>query len=421
MREMGVGRFLSLIGVVARRDYLRVVKRRGFIIGTLLLPLGIAFFVGLSSFLSVNQFAAGPVTTDTSVLIVNESSLPVQSGPFGRAIQVVSEGDAQAALADGGASEYYVVPPTYPGSPTVQRIEAPAEGLGGLGSASRRETQEQILAAVLQTALLADSQLPPEVEVRVIAPLQVEALTTTGEEVSPLAIAASFLVPFAFTLLFVMSIFITSGYLLQSVTEEKENRVVEIVLSSVPPLPLMGGKILGLGAAGLTQVAIWVLTLLVALPLLADRMGNLGDIGLSPATLALDVIYFVLGYLAYGAIFAAVGAIAPGNREAQQYSGFFGFIAVIPLIFTSLFLTDPTSIVVWVLALFPLTTPATMLQVMSFADEPPVAMIGLSLLSLGLFVVLGTIACARIFRATLLLYGVRPGLRQIVSAVTARA
>ncbi len=63
-----------------------------------------------------------------------------------------------------------------------------------------------------------------------------------------------------------MSIFITSGYLLQSVTEEKENRVVEIVLSSVPSLPLMAGKLLGLGAAGLTQVVIWIGTALVFLP-----------------------------------------------------------------------------------------------------------------------------------------------------------
>ena len=88
---------------------------------------------------------------------------------------------------------------------------------------------------------------------------------------SDAAIAASFCVPYAFTLLFVMSIFITSGYLLQSVTEEKENRVVEILLSSVPALPLMAGKVLGLGAAGLTQVAIWVATALVALPLLNNQ------------------------------------------------------------------------------------------------------------------------------------------------------
>jgi ABC-2 type transport system permease protein len=418
----GFGRFLGLLWVVAKRDYLRTVKRRGFIIGTLLLPLGVAAIVGVSTFLSVDQFEIGETPgSATPMLLVNQSALVIQPGQgLDAVISVVPEPEARARLDDGTASEYYIVPATYPQEPTVERVDAPVNGLGGLGSATRRASQEQLLAAVLQSSLLADAELPPGVEARVIAPLNVEARTTTGEPVSGIAVAASFLVPFAITLLFVMSIFITSGYLLQSVTEEKENRVVEIVLSSVPPLPLMAGKILGLGAAGLTQVAIWLLTILLAIPLLSDRLGGLGDIAISPGTLALDVVYFVLGYLSYGAIFAAVGAVAPSNREAQQYSGFFGFVAVIPLIFSGLFLTNTDSVVVWILALFPLTAPATMLQVLSFAEEPNPLMIVLSLASLGVFVVLGTIACARIFRATLLLYGVRPGLRQIVAAVTAR-
>jgi len=274
---------------------------------------------------------------------------------------------------------------------------------------------------VLQTALLADAQLPPQVEIRVIAPVQVEALTTTGEAVSPLTVAATFLVPFGFTLLFVMSIFITSGYLLQSVTEEKENRVVEILLSSVPSLPLMAGKIIGLGAAGLTQVAIWVGAVVVAIPIISAQIGGLGDLTPDPTVLVLALAYFVLGYLAYGAIFAAIGAIAPGNREAQQYSGFFGFLAVIPLIFSSAFLSgDVSTPLVWTLALIPITTPATMLLVLAVAPTIPVTMVVASLVSLSLFTVLATIASARVFRATLLLYGVRPSVRRIVDAVLAR-
>jgi ABC-2 type transport system permease protein len=133
---------------------------------------------------------------------------------------------------------------------------------------------------------------------------------------------SKFLIPFAFTLLFVMSIFITSGYLLQSVTEEKENRVVEILLSSVPPMPLMAGKILGLGAAGLTQVAIWVGTGLIALPLLGDGFAPLGGFEISPLTLLLAVVFFALGYLAYGAIFAleALLTIAIGATLALLYT-----------------------------------------------------------------------------------------------------
>ena len=103
---------------------------------------------------------------------------------------------------------------------------------------------------------------------------------------------------------------VTSGYLLQSVTEEKENRVVEILLSSIPALPLMAGKVLGLGAAGLTQVAIWVATALVALPLLSNQLSL--TISISLVTLLLAVFFFGLGYMSYGAIYAAVGALAPG-------------------------------------------------------------------------------------------------------------
>jgi ABC-2 type transport system permease protein len=136
--------------------------------------------------------------------------------------------------------------------------------------------------------------------------------------------------------------------------------------------------------------------------------------------LALGVLYFLLGYLAYGAIFTAVGAVAPGSREAQQYSGFFGFIAVIPLIFTSLFLTDLGSPIVVALALFPMTAPAAMLLVISLAPELPVPLVVASLTSLVVFTVLATLASARVFRATLLLYGVRPSVRNIIAAVFAR-
>jgi ABC-2 type transport system permease protein len=234
--------------------------------------------------------------------------------------------------------------------------------------------------------------------------------------------AAGFILPYAFSTLFVISIFITSGYLLQSVTEEKENRVVEIVLSSVPALPLMTGKIIGLGAAGLTQVLVWVVTALAALPFLAARLpgGGLGQLSLGPEILLPAIVYFVLGYIAYGAIFSAIGALAPGTREAQQYSGFFGVFAVVPLIFTAAFLTDITSPVVTILSLIPLTAPASVLQVLVLADEPPWPLVAVSLVLLTAFTALATLASARVFRATLLLYGMRPSIRQVVGAILAR-
>lgn len=412
--------FLRLVSVVAWRDYVRTVRRRGFVFGTLLLPLGLFLTFGVSSLVSISG-SSGPSPDQVHVLIVDESPLSIVVDPqLKPAVELLTRADAEARLAAGTAGEYYLLPDTYPAQPGVTRIEAKQRGLG-LESSQRQAVQAQVLEAVLRSALLADVAIPPATLVRVIAPLQILARTTSGEAVSDAAIAASFLVPFGFTLLFVMSIFITSGYLLQSVTEEKENRVVEIVLSSVPSLPLMAGKIVGLGAAGLSQVVVWLVTAVIALPLIGDRLGGVSNLGLSPLLLVLGIVYFVLGYLAYGGIFAAIGALAPGNREAQQYSGFFGFFAVIPLIFTGALLTDLGSPIVWALALIPLTAPATMLQVLSLSDQPPIAMIALSLLSLTVFVTVATLAAARVFRATLLLYGVRPGVRQILDAVFARA
>ena len=177
---------------------------------------------------------------------------------------------------------------------------------------------------------------------------------------------------------------------------------------------------MGLGAAGLTQVAIWIGASVVLTPIIGGQVGGLGDVHLSPMVLLLGFLYFVLGYLAYGAIFTAIGALAPGNREAQQYSGFFGVVAVIPIIFSSVFLTDIDSPLVWSLVLLPLTAPASMLMVLTIAPDLPVGMIVCSLVSLTLFVGVATIASARVFRATLLLYGVRPSLRKIVDAMLAR-
>ncbi|MDQ3554274.1 MAG: ABC transporter permease, partial [Chloroflexota bacterium] len=194
-----------------------------------------------------------------------------------------------------------------------------------------------------------------------------------------------------------------------------------IVLSSVPALPLMAGKILGLGAAGLTQVVFWVLSVLVVSTMLGDGGGSLEAISIAPIAVILGLVYFALGYLGYGAIFSAVGALAPGSREAQQYAGFFGFFAVVPLIFSSVFLTDIGSPIVTILALIPFTTPAAMLMVVTLAPEIPWGLVAVSMASLVAFTVLATIASARVFRATLLLYGVRPSARSIVGAILARA
>jgi ABC-2 type transport system permease protein len=404
---------LRLVGLVAKREYLRTVRRRGYLFGTLLLPLGIAALMGISAFFSVES---GKGSTGGSITIVNESDVPIPQSSTGPIrITTLSREQAESEMQSGALSGYYVVPADVRSAGVVLHVQP--ESAPGIDQLSTIETDSSLITALMRQALLQEAGVPPETSRRVVQGVTIATVDSSGEEVSGMDVAAGIAVPIVFVGLFMVSIFITSGYLLQSVTEEKENRVVEIVLSSIPSVPLMGGKILGLGGAGLTQVLIWVVTALVALPLLSTQLPDLSAISIDPTILLLALLYFVLGYLAYGAIFAAIGAVAPGNREAQQYSGFLGFFAAIPFILFSVVATDVDGPIVLALALFPLTTPTTMLLVIGLSPTIPWWLVGASIVSLTLFALLATWASARIFRATVLLYGVRPSLGQLVAAV----
>mgnify|MGYP001812795394 CR=1 FL=1 len=414
MSEQNRSGYGRLAALVARREYLRTVRRRGYIFGTLLLPIGIAVLMGISIFFSTSGFDTEGEASGT-IVVVNRSDVAIEPFETGLAsLRLVTEAEAAAQLEAGEIDGYYLIPETFSEDATLTRIEA---GGFDISSLEAGEANEGLLRYVIRATQLEAAGLSPEETARILQGMTINVVTVEGEEVSGADIAAGIALPMVFVAIFMISIFMTSGYLLQSVTEEKENRVVEIVLSSIPATPLMAGKILGLGGAGLTQVAIWVISALVAVPLLSSQIPDLGPISIDPTMLGLSLLYFVLGYLAYGAIFAAIGAIAPGNREAQQYSGFLGFAAAVPFIVFSVFLTDLTSPVVYALCLFPLTTPTAMLIVLGVSDGIPWTLVGASLTSLTLFAALATWASARIFRATVLLYGVRPSLQQLIGAI----
>jgi len=403
------------VALVARRDYVRTVKRRGFIAGTLLLPLGVAAILGISS-LAATGAASGP---SGPIYVVNESSVSMTANPqLTPHLVIVDRAEAEAKLADGTVNGYFLIPSTWPEDPTIQQIASKAAGASPLQALSIQQSGQSEVELLTRVSLLQAAGLPDTVLGQLLTPAQFETVNAAGEPVDEADIAAGFLLPYAFTLIFMISIFITSGYLLQSVTEEKENRVVEIILSSIPAIPLMAGKVLGLGAAGLTQVAIWLVTALIAIPL-ANAQFSL-NLSIPITTIVIAIVFFALGYISYGTIFAAIGAIAPSSREGQQYSSFVAIIAVIPLILSSVFLTNLSSPIVLVLCLLPLTAPAAILEVLALSASPPWLLILASLVIQILFVGFAVVVSGRIFRASVLLYGVRPSVRRIADAVVAR-
>ena len=314
------------------------------------------------------------------MIVVNQSAVPISPDPaLTPDVSVVDQAEADRRLTAGEIPDYFIVPATWPAQ-SVITVVSPTQPAGAARpqlQLTRRLAAQSEMDLLLRTSLVRASGVPDTVVAQLITPVQYVDAGANGGQSSDAEILSSYLVPYAFTLIFMLSIFITSGYLLQSVTEEKENRVVEILLSSVPALPLMAGKVLGLGAAGLTQVAIWVGTALVALPLLNSQFQL--TIQISPLTLLLAVIFFALGYMSYGAIYAAVGALAPGAREAQQYASVFGVIAVIPIVLLPAFLSDPSAPMVVLLCVLPLTAPAAMLAVLAASPSVPWGLVLVSL------------------------------------------
>ncbi|HLF14028.1 MAG TPA: ABC transporter permease [Bacteroidota bacterium] len=201
-------------------------------------------------------------------------------------------------------------------------------------------------------------------------------------------------------------IIMTSGQLLvRSMLEEKSNRIVEILLSSLPARDIMGGKILGLGALGVTQLLTWGIFATAV-----SRYSGLSVIPLGGALLL--TVYFILGYLFYSAIFVSAGAPLSTEQEAQQVTSLFSMGLVVPLALSFPVMQDPGSALAIVLTLIPLFTPM-MMAIRIPSQMPPLNEIILSLCILGASVFVMMRLAGRIFSASVLLSGKRLSFREL--------
>ncbi|MEJ2010450.1 MAG: ABC transporter permease, partial [Acidobacteriota bacterium] len=184
---------------------------------------------------------------------------------------------------------------------------------------------------------------------------------------------------------------------MRSVLEEKNSRVLEVLLSSATSTDLMVGKLLGVAAVGLTQILVWtVMAGAIALPSLAMQPA-FSDLQLSPGVLAAFVVFFLLGYLLYSALYAVIGAISTTEQEGQQLQ----FLIVIPLVMSVLMLvavirTPSAPAVVW-LSMVPFFSPLLM-YVRIVVQTPPLWQIALALFLLVVTTVAVLVLCARIYR-----------------------
>jgi ABC-2 type transport system permease protein len=239
-------------------------------------------------------------------------------------------------------------------------------------------------------------------------------LSNTGEVDPNQGGFAGFIIPYIFSMLLLMSIFFSSGYLLQGLGDEKENRVMEILLSSISPRQLLAGKVLGLGAAGLAQVVVWLLSAQFLVKIASSTWSNiLGNLQVPADFLILGTIYFILGYLLFAVLMAGVGAISPTARDGQSMSTLFTLAGIAPLWFMAFIIENPDHLISQILTIFPITAPVTIMIRLGLT-QIPLWEIAVSI-SVMLLAIIGCFfLAAKLFRTYLLMYGKRPGFKDIM-------
>jgi ABC-2 type transport system permease protein len=405
------------IWVVARHEYLTNVRRAGFIIMTASIPLlGIlvllvgTFFSGQAQQLGEffeRQFEVG----EKAIGVVDESGyfspiLPAYRGDF---ILYENETEAETALKSEEVSRVLLIGADYleTGRVTVVSLGSGFDvAVVGDSSTVRAFFVDHLLADQVDTSLRERAADPLDAEPRVIS----SGGEAQGE--GPWAFIFTFVVPYILAIFLVITIFTSSGYLLQSVAEEKESRVVEIVVSSVRPMELMAGKVAGLGALGLTQVLIWLISAAGFSGGAVALLAIVGAVTIPMRVLIFGMVYYVLGYTLYAILMASVGALGATMQESQQLAGIFSFFAAIPYMLSGLLFASPNALLPRVLSFFPLTAPTMMLLRLPLAEVPWVDVAG-SIVVLLLSIPAALWMGAKLFRVGLLIYGKRPTLKEI--------
>ncbi len=276
---------------------------------------------------------------------------------------------------------------------------------------------ERLLRTALVLSLLGGQELDPGIETRVLHPMNLRtyefsANSADFEESGVASEIRKFALPYGFSLLLLMSIMMGGGFLLQGVAEEKENRVMELLLSTVTTDDLMLGKVLGLGACGLIQVLVWLGLGLGLLFVLA------GTEVLPNFTVPINLFvyclgYFLVGYFMTSTLMAGAGSLGNTMKESQQLSTWFVIPIIIPIMLMMIILAEPNGTVARVFTYIPITTPVTMMLRLP-SDQVPAWEIPLSFGVMLLFTWFSVKLGARLFRLGSLMYGKRPTLPEIV-------
>ena len=424
---------MARLWAVIKREYLERVRTKWFLIATVFAPL----FFGMITIFPIWLTARSARNVDVNNILVLDASgrgigkrvqFALGSGPMTERdtgkTQVIELDTTQLAAAELAALDavvkrerrgYLVVPPTIMSDTVARYAGRNASSLVEIGRISAA-LRDGILATRLEEEGMNAGRVMQLTSSRRIE-LSADQIGDRGREGRGGLVKYFFSFTIAFLLY--MSIFLYSQNVMRSVLEEKQTRVAEVIVSSVRTDTLLAGKVIGVGAVGITQQILWIATSVALLYLRAPILRalkimnpaiSIPSIPLSVALLLL--LFFVLGFLLYSALFASVGAMVNDDREAQQAQQPFTLLLVGTIILVQPLLINPSSdLAVWS-SIFPFSAAVLMPLRLSMTSVPAWQVVA-SIAAMLVMIAVAIWIAARIYRVGLLMYGKRPTLGEL--------
>ncbi len=390
---------------IAWHEYSRHVFRKRFIFALLSLPLILALMVGLIILVIWIDSDPTPLGyVDQSGLLANPIppepvKWPERTTPM---LPYADEASATVDLQSGKLQAYYVIPIDY-----LQTGEAQ---LFYLKEPKGIITQQ--FEAFLAANLLANQ--PADVAARLLDGAELIVQSADEGLQSPRDRIANLMLPFLAGILFIIAMSTSSGYLMQAVVDEKENRTVEIIVTSVSPGQLMGGKVIADIAVGFTQLVVWTLFIILILAFGKSYIPFLDGLRFSGELVAVILAVMLPAFIMISGLMAAIGATVTEGTEAQQIMGLFTFPIWLPFMLVTLFFQNPNSPLAIAMSLFPLTAPMTLSIRLGITPLPAWQIIA-SITILVLSAIGALWLAGRAFRLGMLRYGQRLRLKELFS------
>ena len=412
---------MQKIWVVFKHEFISVIARRSYIISLILLPLiSSAIFLVAAK---MNQQSGTQQNPIAEIVTPKQSTLPeglvdhasiIATIPIDvqdKLVLYTDESEAETAMLAEKISGYYVISADYLQSGEVLAYQKDYNVMSGMESSwvVEQVIRDNLLDRVGVSRNNYDTPIPDlSVHVQETNVQQPQQLNPDN--------GLTFMIPYVVSLLFYTIIITTSSMLMNSITTEKENRVMEILLTSMTPETMLIGKIVSRGVVGLLQFALWGGTGWLLLQASGQSFQVPAEFQIQPSFLLWGVLYLILGYFLYSVLMASVGALAPNMRESSQVTFLFVMPMIIPLMFVSVFAQKPNAALPVFLSYFPLTSPIAMMMRLSVTSVPVWSLL-LSALLLGVTAYLCLRLIAGIFRADVLLSSGSLNIKRFFKAV----